>query len=77
MRVKDYRRRRIDTVHGRIDVKVPRRFCVACGSKPAALALPVTGRSTTEYEQRRAKLVAHLPYRVVSEVLNACPPVAG
>src|SRR5512134_1501622 len=77
MRVKDYRRRRIDTVYGRIDVKVPRRFCVACGSKPAALALPVTGRSTTEYEQLRAKLAAHLPYRVVSDVLNACLPVAG
>jgi hypothetical protein len=77
MRVKDYRRRRIDTVYGRIDVPIPRRLCVACGSKPAALALPVSGRSTTEYERLRAKFAAHLPYRVVSDVLNACLPLAG
>jgi hypothetical protein len=48
MRMKDYRYRRIATVYGQIDVRIPRRFCVACCSKPAALALPVTGRSTTE-----------------------------
>jgi predicted RNA-binding Zn-ribbon protein involved in translation (DUF1610 family) len=30
MRVKDYRRRRIATVYGQINVQIPRRFCVAC-----------------------------------------------
>jgi hypothetical protein len=77
MRVKDYRRRRIDTVYGRIDVKVPRRFCVACRSKPAAPALPVSGRSTAEYDWIRAKLAAHLPYRAAGDVLNVCLPIAG
>jgi hypothetical protein len=77
MRVKDYRRRRIDTAYGRIDAHIPRRFCVACGSKPAALTLPVSGRSTTEYERLRAKLAAHLSYRVVGDILKECLPLAG
>jgi hypothetical protein len=77
MRVKDYRRRRIATLYGQIDVRVPRRFCLVCRSKPAALALPVSGRSTAEYDRIRAKLAAHLPYRAVGDILNECLPLAG
>lgn len=51
--VKDHRRRLIDTVYSQIDVYVPRRFCVACGSKRAAFMLPISGRSSTEYEPVR------------------------
>jgi hypothetical protein len=35
--VKDHRRRVIDTVYSQIDVYVARRFCVAYGSKRAAI----------------------------------------
>jgi hypothetical protein len=64
MRVKDYRRRRIATVYGRIDVQIPRQFCVACESKPTALTLPVTERSTAEYDRLRAKLAAPMAMTV-------------
>ena len=68
--IKDYRPRTVDTLYGRITARCPRFTCSQCG----LASLPKLGRSTTEFDEVRAKLAAHLPFRVASNVLTTLLP---
>jgi hypothetical protein len=68
--IKDYRPRTVDTLFGRITARCPRFTCSQCG----LASLPKLGRSTTEFDEVRAKLAAHLPFRVASNVLTTLLP---
>jgi len=70
--LKDYRPCAIDTLLGRVDARRPRYRCRLCG--PIA-APPRLSRATSEYDLLRARLAAHLPYRVATDVLSRLLPV--
>ena len=79
--LKDYRTRKIDTLFGRIEVRVPRFEGSDCGCDGActenASSSALRGHSTPEYDAIRAKLAAYLPYRVATELLTELLPVCG
>jgi hypothetical protein len=73
-RSKDYRRRRIDTVFGRVSVRL-KRTTGGCPHKCTGPVLP-RGRSTPEYDALRAKLAAELSYRKARAFLSMTLPVS-
>ena len=73
-RLKDYRRRRIDTVFGRVTVRVP-RTTGRCAHEYADRPLP-PGRSTPEYDLLRAKLASEMSYRKARAFLGMTLPVS-
>jgi hypothetical protein len=80
-RLKDYRPRQFDTLFGRIEVRLPRFDGPDCGCEDVCIQntapSALSGRSTPEYDAMRAKLAAHLPYRVAAELLEEVLPVSG
>ncbi len=78
-RIKDYRLRHFDTVFGRVSVRRPRFECVRCNHQGCTkrTAAGLCGRSTPEFDALRAKLAAHLPYRVARDLLCEMLPVSG
>jgi|GEM_PF-2419686 len=74
-RLKDYRPRRFHTVFGSVVVRRARLKCTRCPRTDDGDALD--GHSTPELDSLRAKLAAHLPYRVVGQVLREMLPVSG
>src|SRR5277367_3364817 len=81
LRIKDIRRRRLDTVFGRVTVSC-RRFnrCTCRGGMPhsiwplASWGLPGMKRSTPERMYLFAEWGSKLPYRRAAELLNEMPP---
>lgn len=75
--VKDHRMRRIDTVFGRVAVRLPRFRCTGCGKAVAGVDWPSHCRSTPELDRLRAYLSALMSYRSAAAVLKALLPVDG
>jgi hypothetical protein len=74
-RLKDYRRREIATLFGRVTVRLPRFRCAGCGTIAAGTGWPPHARSTPELDRLRAQLSALLTYRTAAEVLAQMFPV--
>ena len=78
--IKDYRRRRLDTVLGTVRPKTPRcRACRHCagsqGSNPVAELLP--DRATPELPHLHVSLGTQIPYRKPGHVLRELLPPTG
>ena len=69
--------RGIDTVFGRVALRLPRFRCVGCGSTVTGVSWPSHCRSTPELDRLRAYLSALMSYRSAATVLKAPLPVAG
>lgn len=76
-RVKDYQTRRIDTVFGRVVLRLPRFQCAGCAQTVAGVSWPLHSRSTPELDRLRAYLSALTSYRSAAAVLKALLPVDG
>lgn len=76
-RVKDYQTRRIDTVFGRVILRLPRFQCAGCAETVAGVSWPLHSRSTPELDRLRAYLSALTSYRSAAAVLKALLPVDG
>jgi hypothetical protein len=76
-RVKDYQTRRIDTVFGRVVLRLPRFQCAGCAETVAGVSWPLHSRSTPELDRLRAYLSALTSYRSAAAVLKALLPVDG
>lgn len=74
LRIKDYRPRRLDTLFGRVTLRLPRRGCPSCRTTPAIDAV-FASRATPELILTQAKLAAHLPYRVAGRLLGDLLPL--
>jgi len=78
--LKDYRRRRFDTVFGRLAVRAPRfDGCRHCGERliasPVSELLPE--RVSPELRHLQAELAAQLPYRQAAALLEELLPDTG
>jgi hypothetical protein len=78
--LKDYRRRRIDTVFGRLAVRAPRfDGCRHCGERriasPVSELLPEL--ASLELRHVQVKLAAQLPYRQAAALLDELLPGTG
>jgi hypothetical protein len=73
-RLKDYRTRRIDTVFGRVSLRIA-RTSERCNHATADQGLP-SGRSTPEFDDLRARLAADLSYGRVSALLRLTLPMS-
>jgi hypothetical protein len=78
--LKDHRRRRLDTVFGRLAVRAPRfDGCRHCGERritsPVSELLP--GRVSPELRHLQAQLAAQLPYRQAAALLDELLPETG
>ncbi len=78
--MKDHRRRRLDTVFGRLVVDAPRfDGCRHCSERritsPVSELLPE--RVSPELRHLQAKLAAQLPYRQAAALLDELLPVTG
>ena len=74
LRIKDYRARRLDTLFGRVTLRLPRRGCPSCRTTPAIDAV-FASRATPELVLTQAKLAAHLPYCVAGRLLGDFLPL--
>src|SRR5689334_22666148 len=74
-RIKDYRQHAIATLFGQVAVRLPRYYCVGCGTTETSLGWPSHIRSTPELDRLRAQLAALMPYRTAAEVLGQVFPV--
>jgi hypothetical protein len=74
-RMKDYRRRRIDTMFGQVSVRL-KRTTAGCTHEYAEHRLP-PGRSTPEFDSLRAKVASELPYRKARAFLGLTLPVSA
>jgi hypothetical protein len=74
-RVKDYRKRVIATLFGRVTVRLPRFCCATCGRIQPGTGWPLQCRSTPELDRLQAHLSALMTYRTAAEVLEQMFPV--
>ncbi len=76
LRLKDYRRRSVQTLFGAVSLRVPRLTCVAPGrDSPAMLA--GSSRSSREYDRLRARLGAWMSYRTAAKLIAELFPLAA
>jgi hypothetical protein len=78
--VKDHRRRRLDTVFGRLVVDAPRfDGCRHCGERriTSSVSELLPERVSPELRHLQAKLAAQLPFRQAAALLDELPPVTG
>ena len=76
LRLKDHRRRSVQTLFGTISLHVPRLICVVPGREPPVV-LAGTGRSSLEYDRLRARLGAWMNYRAVTKLIAELFPLAA
>jgi hypothetical protein len=74
-RLKDYRRREIATLFGRVTVRLPRFRCAGCATSATGVEWPPHVRSTPELDRLRAQLSALLTYRTAAALLGQVFPV--
>ncbi len=74
LHIKDYRSRRLDTPFGRLTLRIPRKACPSCKTKPTIDAV-LSSRTPPELVLMQAKLAAHLPYRVAGRLLADLLPL--
>src|SRR3954447_6599264 len=74
-RLKDYRRREIATLFGRVTVRLPRFRCAGCATSATGVEWPPHVRSTPELDRLRAQLSALLTYRTAAALLGQIFPV--
>jgi hypothetical protein len=74
LQTKDYRSRHLDTLFGRVTLRVPRRSCASCETG-AKIDAAFTAKATPELIVTQARLAAHLPYRVAGRLLGDLMPV--
>src|SRR3954454_11999950 len=74
-RLKDYRRREIATLFGRVTVRLPRFRCAGCATSATGVEWPPHVRSTPELDRLRARLFALLTYRTAAALLGQLFPV--
>lgn len=72
--VKDYRTRQVDTVFGRVAVRLPRLRCSGCRKIVTGVSWQPQCRSTPELDRLRAYLSASMSYRTAAAVLKAVLP---
>ena len=76
-RIKDYRTRQVDTVFGRVPLRRARFRCVRCHDRHIETVPDrLRGRSTPEFHALRAKLAAHVPYRVARDLICEMLPTS-
>jgi hypothetical protein len=75
LRLKDHRRRSLQTLFGAVHLRVPRLTCVVPGHEPPVL-LPGSRRSSIEYDRLRARLGAWMSYRAGAHLLAELFPLA-
>ena len=73
--LKDYRLRRIDTVYGRAEIRVPR--LERHGVLEACTDWPPHRRSTTEFDKLRMTLSAWMSYRAAEKLMSGLLPIGG
>jgi hypothetical protein len=76
-RVKDYRDHALQTLFGRVAVRLPRFRCAACGGIEAGIGWPSHCRSTPELDRLRAHLCALMTYRTAADLLEQMFPVGA
>ena len=76
LRLKDYRRRSLQTLFGAIRLRVPRLTCVASGRKPPVV-LVGSRRSSLAYDRLRARLGAWMSYRAAAKLIAELFPLAS
>lgn len=76
LRLKDYRRRSVQTLFGVVSLRVPRLTSVALGCAPPVM-LAGSSRSSLEYDHLRARLGAWMSYRAVAHLLAELFPLAS
>src|SRR3954453_15881446 len=69
-RLKDYRRREIAPLFGRVTVRLPRFRCAGCATSATGVEWPPHVRSTPELDRLRAQLSALLTYRTAPPCLG-------
>jgi hypothetical protein len=76
LRLKDYRLRTIQSLHGTLAIRVPRLVRVGSGERAPAL-LRGSSRSTTEYRQVLARLGAWMSFRTAAGLIGELFPLAS
>lgn len=76
LKLKDYRRRSLQTLFGAVRLRVPRLTCVAPGREPPAV-LAGSSRSSLEYDRLRARLGAWMSYRAAAKLIAELFPLAS
>ena len=76
LRLKDHRRRSLQTLFGAVCLRVPRLTCVAPGREPPVL-LVGSSRSSLEYDRLRACLGAWMSYRAAADFVAELFPLAA
>ena len=73
--LKDYRLRRVDTVYGRAEIRVPR--LERDGVVDPSTNWPSHCRSTTEFDELRMTLSAWMSYRAAEKLMSGLLPISG
>lgn len=76
LRLKDYRLRRIQGLHGTLTIRVPRLVRVGTGERAPAL-LRGSARSTAAYRQLLARLSAWMSFRTAAGLVEELFPLAS
>lgn len=76
LRLKDYRLRTIQSLHGTLAIRVPRLVRIGTGERAPAL-LRGSSRSTTEYCQVLARLGAWMSFRTAAGLIGQLFPLAS
>jgi hypothetical protein len=74
-RVKDYQDHVVDTLFGRITLRLPRFRCATCGGSEPGIDWPSHCRSTPELNRPQAHLSALMTYRTAADLLEQLFPV--
>lgn len=75
VRLKDYRRKKVQTIFGTVSMRVPR--LIINGAVASSLAGDRFQRSTRELDEIRARLCAFMSYRAATKMLNEVFPIDG
>lgn len=76
LRLKDYRLRRIQGLHGTLAIRVPRLVCIGTGERAPAM-LRGSARSTVAYRELLARLGAWMSFRTAAGLIEELFPRAS